>query len=212
MAPAARRGDQPAHAVTCFQESPSLDDQTSLLAEQPGSKPLNHPPHQPHSITEHQPHRQVVMLPGCRLLDPSPVSSVARPPDIPRTRLKGTEPPAQDPHLVPEDQLSGGISRLPSCLFGDSNPVRSHDFIPGVVRTCKARFAHHCLMGERESDPLKYNLAVAGAKLVLINERGVSHESSENRRRARVDGQDRPRERGSADFRIAEFTRFPSSS
>ena len=58
----------------------------------------------------------------------------------------------------------------------------------------------------------KYNLAIPGANLVLIDERSVRHESSENRRRARVDGQDRPREHGSPDFGIAEFTEFPPSS
>src|SRR5262245_695318 len=43
-APAAMRGLQPAFCVTCSHVAPSADDQTSLLALCPGSRPLNQPP------------------------------------------------------------------------------------------------------------------------------------------------------------------------
>src|SRR6266446_1030740 len=43
-APAARRGLQPAFAVTWSHFTPSVEDQTSLPALWPGSRPLNQPP------------------------------------------------------------------------------------------------------------------------------------------------------------------------
>src|SRR5258708_22418273 len=43
-APAARRGLNPAAAVTCSHFAPSADAQTSLLAECPGNRPLYQPP------------------------------------------------------------------------------------------------------------------------------------------------------------------------
>ena len=43
-APAASRGLQPACFVACSHFTPSVDDQTSLLAPWPGSRPLYQPP------------------------------------------------------------------------------------------------------------------------------------------------------------------------
>ena len=92
--------------VTCVQFAPSLDDQTSLLAECPGSRPLYQPP-----MSHIRPPKASVIgkslcFHGADFVTCCQFRTVGRTPHVARRRVIRIEPAPDDPQLVLETPLS----------------------------------------------------------------------------------------------------------